>query len=63
LKHIYVAVKDTNGTRLTKGLVYSYYEFKNPLEKRLTDADWRGWAYGEKEKIPPMADWNKELIK
>ena len=61
--YIYVAVKDTNGTRLTKGLVYSYYEFKNPLEKRLTDADWRGWAYGEKEKIPPMADWNKELIK
>lgn len=37
--YIYVAVKDINGTRLTKGLVYSYYEFKNPLDKRLSDTD------------------------
>ncbi|MGB4834155.1 MAG: DUF3160 domain-containing protein [Candidatus Moraniibacteriota bacterium] len=42
---IYVAVKDANGSRLTRGLVYDYYEFTAPLEKRLTDKDWRKAIY------------------
>jgi hypothetical protein len=61
--YILVAVKDANGTRLTKGLVYSYYEFTNPLGKRLTDADWQQWNYSDISKIPSMASWNKALIK
>ncbi|MFA6376166.1 MAG: DUF3160 domain-containing protein [Candidatus Paceibacterota bacterium] len=61
--YIFVAVKDANGARLAKGLVYSYYEFAKPLGKRLTDADWQQWNYSEKQKIPAMADWNKSLIK
>lgn len=61
--YIYVAVKDANGTRLAKGLVYSYYEFTNPLVKRLTDADWQNWNYSNKTNIPPMADWGNSLIK
>ncbi|MDF1497920.1 MAG: DUF3160 domain-containing protein [Patescibacteria group bacterium] len=62
--YIYVAVKDSNGTRLTKGLVFSYYEFKNPLEKRLNDSDWREWVYKRDEgRMPVMPDWNKSLIK
>ncbi len=61
--YIYVAVKDTNGTRLTKGLVYSYYEFTGPLGKRLTDADWQKWVYTDKSQVPAMSDWNKALIK
>lgn len=62
--YIYVAVKDNNGTRLTKGLVYSYYEFTNPLEKRLSDKDWKEWVYsGDESKMPAMPDWGKSLIK
>ncbi|MEF3692135.1 MAG: DUF3160 domain-containing protein [Candidatus Moraniibacteriota bacterium] len=62
--YIYVAVRDTNGTRLTKGLVYSYYEFKNPLEKRLTDSDWKEWIYTQDEsKIPEQPFWIKSLMK
>jgi ABC-2 type transport system ATP-binding protein len=62
--YIYVAVKDQNGLRLTKGLVYSHYEFTGPLGKRLTDEDWREWNYtSDKRRIPEMADWSKALIK
>jgi hypothetical protein len=61
--YIYVAVKDANGTRLTKGLVYSYYEFTSPIGKRLTDQDWQGWEYGDQTKAPAMPWWNKDLVK
>lgn len=61
--YIYVAVKDVNGTRLTKGLVYSYYEFTNPIAKRLTDQDWQNWNYVNKAKVPEMPWWSKDLVK
>lgn len=62
--YIYVAVKDQNGARLTKGLVYSHYEFGGPLGERLTDEKWREWNYtADKNNLPPMADWAKSLIK
>jgi len=61
--YVYVTVKDANGTRLTKGLVYSYYEFTSPIGKRLTDQDWQKWSYSEKAKIPAMPWWNKDLVK
>ena len=61
--YVYVAVKDVNGTRLTKGLVYSYYEFTGPIGRRFTDQDWQSWAYISKTKLPPMPYWNKALIK
>lgn len=62
--YIYVAVKDTNGTRLTKGLVFSYFEFNNPLGERLTDEKWRESNYTQdKSKLPPAPDWSSSLIK
>ncbi|OGZ65273.1 MAG: hypothetical protein A2998_02070 [Candidatus Staskawiczbacteria bacterium RIFCSPLOWO2_01_FULL_37_25b] len=61
--YIFVAVKDTNGARLTKGLVYSYYEFTDSLAKRLTDADWQKFNYSDSIKKLKMQDWNKSLIK
>jgi len=62
--YIYVAVKDNNGTRLTKGLVYSYYEFTNPIEKRLSDTDWKEWVYTrDSSRMPEMPDWSKSLMK
>ena len=62
--YIYVAVKDRNGSRLTKGLVYSQYEFTAPLGERLTDEKWREWNYtGNKARMPEMAEWSRSLIK
>jgi hypothetical protein len=62
--YIYVAVKDKNGTRLTRGLVYSYYEFSEPMGKRLTDADWRERAYsGDEGRLPAMSAWSRSLMK
>jgi len=62
--YIYVTVKDQNGTRLTKGLVFSYYEFTNPLSERLTDEKWREMNYTQdKSKLPPAPSWSKSLIK
>ncbi|GHV85925.1 hypothetical protein AGMMS50230_15330 [Spirochaetia bacterium] len=57
---IYVAVKDANGARLTKGLVYSHYEFTEALGgKRLTDQDWQGYIYGPNRKpLPPLSPWS-----
>jgi hypothetical protein len=58
---IFVAVNDTNGTRLAKGLVYSQYEFTQPLAgTRLTDEVWQGYIYGgQTQKIPNLSPWSK----
>ncbi len=62
--YVYVAVKDQNGTRLTKGLVYSYYEFTAPLGQRLTDQDWRKWNYStDTSHLPALPDWSATLVK
>jgi hypothetical protein len=62
--YIYVAVKDQNGTRLTKGLVFSYYEFTNPLGKRLTDQDWRQINYTQdKSQLPSAPVWLDDLVR
>ena len=61
---IYVAVKDKGGTRLTRGVVYSYYEFTEPLAIRLSDEDWQGRIYEgkEPEKVPSPPSWTQDLI-
>jgi len=61
--YIYVAVKDANGTRLTKGLVYSYYEFTGPVGKRYTDQVWQGWNYSSTIQKLQMPWWSKDLAK
>jgi hypothetical protein len=61
--YIYVAVKDANGTRLTKGLAYSYYEFTGPAGKRYTDQVWQGWNYSSTIGKLQMPWWSKDLIK
>lgn len=59
---IYVAVKDINGTRLTRGAVFSHYEFTDSLQERLSDEDWQAKVYNN--KALPQADlWLQELIK
>lgn len=38
---IYVIVDVEGSLRIAEGTVYSFYEFAQPLEKRLTDKEWR----------------------
>ena len=61
---IYVAVKDNGGARLTRGVVFSHYEFTHPLEERLTDEEWQSWVYGEagENRVPEVPEWTKPLI-
>lgn len=63
--YIYVAVSDTNGTRLTKGLTYSYYEFEGPLGgKRLSDESWHEQVYTTADSMEySQPAWANELIK
>jgi hypothetical protein len=61
--YIYVAVKDANGTRLTKGLVYSYYEFTGPIAARYTDQVWQGWNYSSTVSKLQLPWWSKDLPK
>jgi hypothetical protein len=45
-QRIYVAVKDNSGgTRICIGYVYTYYEFVQPLMKRLNDDEWKTNIY------------------
>lgn len=61
--YIYVAIKDVNGVRLTKGVVYNYYEFKKPLEKRLNDETWQEWNYAEKQdNVPGNPSWMAPVL-
>ncbi|MFH1030340.1 MAG: DUF3160 domain-containing protein [bacterium] len=53
----YVAVKDKNGTRLTRGAVYSHYEFTNPLVERLLDEDWQKKVYLGEGELPEGDKW------
>ncbi|MBU1202461.1 DUF3160 domain-containing protein [Patescibacteria group bacterium] len=60
---VYVAVSDTNGTRLTRGVVYSHYEFADTLDERLSDEDWQDIAYKSNGTMPQQDKWSSELIK
>ena len=45
-QRIYVAVKDNSGgTRVCIGYIYTYYEFTQPLSKRLNDDEWKTNIY------------------
>lgn len=61
---IYVAVKDANGTRLTRGVTYSYYEFTRPLGERLSDSDWQGVMYENQSTFPSPSspEWYHALV-
>jgi hypothetical protein len=53
--YIYVVANGPYGLHLTRGGVYSYYEFIQPIDQRLTDDEWREMmASGN---APPRPDW------
>jgi hypothetical protein len=42
------------------GAIYSYYEFKQPIDKRLTDGEWRELI--KQNKQPEQAEWVKSYL-
>jgi hypothetical protein len=56
---IYVAVEVNGKVQLTKGAVYSHYEFTVPPSGRLTDDAWQKQL--DAGKAPPQEDWKKSI--
>ena len=52
---IYVITNSPTGLQLTRGAVYSYYEFVNPIDERMTGDEWR--ALVAADQTPPRPDW------
>ncbi|MEW6103524.1 MAG: DUF3160 domain-containing protein [bacterium] len=46
--------------KLTRGAVFSYYEFIHPASDRLTDEKWQKML--KQGKAPPLPDWIKEYL-
>jgi len=57
---IYVIVEDAKGYRLCRGAVFSYYEFKHPMDDRLTDEKWQ--EMGKQRQRPEQPPWTKTFI-
>lgn len=55
INYIYVVTDSPNGLQLTRGGVYSFYEFVQPINERLTDEEWR--AQVEAGNLPPRPAW------
>ena len=63
---IYVYVNDASGgARITRGFIYSYYEFERAIDEgRLTDQEWREIVYDDSradELRQLRPEWYKEL--
>ena len=60
VKEIYVAFPRDGQVVLSRGLVFSHYEFTVPMSERMTDDDWHErMNLGE---IPELDDWKKAFI-
>ncbi len=57
---IYVIVEIDGYLKLTRGAVFSYYEFTHPVSDRLTDEKWQKMLKQGEE--PPLPDWIKEYL-
>lgn len=57
---IYVIVQDQDGElRLTRGGTFSYYEFKHPMNDRLSDEEWHEILDSDP---PPLPEWISSLL-
>ena len=57
---IYVVVPVDGSLRITKGGVYSYYEFTWPLSDRLTDQKWREML--DSGQAPALPEWTNAFV-
>ncbi len=57
---IYVIVQDEKGNlRLTRGGTFSYYEFKHPMNDRLTDEQWQDMI---DNNPPDLPEWMSNIL-
>ncbi len=57
---IYVVIEKGGRLWLTRGAVFSYYEFTHPVADRLTDEKWQSMV--KEKRIPNPPDWTKEYL-
>ncbi len=58
---VFVAVPDHEGNvYLTRGAIYSYYEFTKPMSERMTDEEW--WGVVDAPECPDMPEWVCALV-
>jgi len=57
---LYVVVEIEGYLYLTRGAVFSYYEFPEPMGSRLTDEEWQERL--KKDKAPPIPEWMKSIL-
>jgi hypothetical protein len=58
---MYVSVKMPDGSiQLMRGAVFSYYEFIQPIDERLTDEEWQKML--RDGKAPERPEWMKEIL-
>jgi hypothetical protein len=53
--YVYVITDSPQGLQLTRGAVYSYYEFVNDIDNRLTNEIW--WEMVQMDDLPPRPAW------
>ena len=60
LDFVLVKVKIKGDTTICAGPIFSHYEFKHPMDDRLTDEKWREMLAGG--KVPARAPWVKDYM-
>lgn len=58
--NIYVVVEIEGNLYLTRGATFSYYEFVQPLDTRLTDEEWQKML--EEKKAPSIPQWMQDIV-
>lgn len=61
-RRLLVALNDGHGgKRIARGYTFSYYEFKHPMDDRLTNDTWRKWIYDDKIDMSPyLPIWDRD---
>ncbi|MCI0704766.1 MAG: DUF3160 domain-containing protein, partial [Planctomycetia bacterium] len=55
-----IAIDNDKDRMVYVGPLYSFYEFRQPVEKRLTDPEWQQMIANG--KLPPRPDWTKDFV-
>ncbi len=58
--NLFVLISEDSQEKILRGPVFSYYEFKHPMEDRLTDEKWQSMI--EDNQLPPLPDWVKSFL-
>lgn len=57
---LYVVVEIEGYLYITKGATFSYYEFPQPLDRRLTDEQWQQML--KRDEAPPVPGWLEDIM-